>query len=231
MATQAQVSAKPQALAHFTWDTLYEAARVSLWPVNATGPMAGEPARGEPPALLDCIESLTPDDGWLIPDGEKIESNVMDVDGSDNEDEGEGPKDGEDMDEGPPEIRYISLKTHPALAIHKLAKEVDWRGDEATLVIRHEYGLFMEHAMSRLSNPPDDSYRARFFVTGQPGIGKWSAFSLLLGFVLMLCVGQARVSGVTISFFVCSLWAGRYSSSTPPPLRTTSPATASNTPT
>jgi hypothetical protein len=98
----------------------------------------------------------------------------MDVDDPDGDGEGEGedPDDGEEVDEGPARIRYINLKAHPALAFHELGLEVDQRGDKATFVVRHEYGLFMEHAMSRLSNPPDDSYRARFFVTGQPGIGK-----------------------------------------------------------
>ncbi|KAJ7451065.1 hypothetical protein FB451DRAFT_1566314 [Mycena latifolia] len=84
----------------------------------------------------------------------------MPVDDTD-EGEGEDSNDGEDVDKGQPGIRYISLKAHPVLAFEKLAQEVDWRGDEATFAIRHEYGLFMEHAISRLSNPPDDSHRAR----------------------------------------------------------------------
>jgi hypothetical protein len=110
----------------------------------------------------------------------------MDVDDADGEGEGEDPN----VDEGPPGIRYISLKAHPAFAFEKLAQEVDWRGDNATFVIRHEYGLFMKHAMSRLNNPPDDSHRARFFVTGQPGIGKLSAFSLL--WVSRSCIASDR---------------------------------------
>ncbi|KAJ7090703.1 hypothetical protein C8R44DRAFT_891868 [Mycena epipterygia] len=170
MVAQVQVSATPQApatLSQFTWDTLYEAIRVTLWPAVSAdgGRVEGESARGE---LLDRIETLTPDDRWLIHGSKKIDSDAMDVDDPDGDGEGEGkdPNDGE-VDEGPPGIHYISLKAHPALAFEKLAQEVDWRGDKATFVIRHEYDLFMEHAMSRLSNPPDDSHRARFFVTGK----------------------------------------------------------------
>jgi hypothetical protein len=132
--------------------------------------------------LRDRIETLTPDDGWLTPSS-KSESDAMDsdVDGSDGESEGEGedPNDGEDVDEGPATIRYINLEAHPALAIDKLGREVDQHHTKATFAVRHEYDIFMEHAMSRVSDPPDDSFRARFFVTGQPGIGKWSSFSLL----------------------------------------------------
>ncbi|KAJ6553987.1 hypothetical protein DFH09DRAFT_1280723 [Mycena vulgaris] len=106
----------------------------------------------------------------------------MDVDDPDGDGEGEGEdlNDGEDVGDGPATIRYINPKVHPALAaVVDLRREVHKRGDKATFVVRHEYTLFMQHAISRLNNPPDDSYSARFFLTGQPGIGKWSAFSLL----------------------------------------------------
>ncbi|KAF7336576.1 hypothetical protein MSAN_02289800 [Mycena sanguinolenta] len=194
MAAQAQVSATPQApapLPQFAWDSLYAVIRDTLWPpISADGgPEEGESARGEPPALLDRIKTLTPDDGWLAHSGKKSDSDAMDVDDTDGEGEGDDPNDGEDVDGGPPGIRYISLKAYPTLAFEKLAQEVDWRGDKATFVIRHEYGLFMEHAMSRLSSPPDDSYRARFFVTGQPGIGK--CFGCYYFLFRLLAMGQS----------------------------------------
>ncbi|KAJ6560409.1 hypothetical protein B0H19DRAFT_115601 [Mycena capillaripes] len=56
-------------------------------------------------------------------------------------------------------------------------------------VVRHEYGLFFEHAMSRVNNPPDDSYWARLFVAGQPGIGKsFSGYYILFR---LLALGQS----------------------------------------
>ncbi|KAJ7042514.1 hypothetical protein C8F04DRAFT_1229772 [Mycena alexandri] len=165
-------------LPQFTRDTLYEDIRATLWPALSADRV---PVEGES-ALLRRIETLIPDDGWLTPSSK----NAMDPDG---EDEGEDPNDGEDVDEGPPGIRYISLKAHPAFAFEKIAEEVDWRGDNATFVIRHEYDLFMEHAMSRLHNPPDDSYRARFFVTGQPGIGK--SFGCYYFLFSLLALGQS----------------------------------------
>ncbi|KAJ6454162.1 hypothetical protein C8R45DRAFT_628083 [Mycena sanguinolenta] len=189
MAAQTQGSATAQApatLPQFAWDPIYEPFRVSLWPAASAD---GNPdsAQGEPPALLDRIETLTPDDGWLS--SKKSDDDTMDVDDSDDEGEGEDPNDGEDADEEPAGVRYISLKAHPALAFEKLAQEIHWRRDEATFVVRHEYSLFMEHAMSRLNNPPDDSHRARFFVTGQPGIGKsYGCYYLLFR---LLAMGQS----------------------------------------
>ncbi|KAJ7699625.1 hypothetical protein B0H17DRAFT_297204 [Mycena rosella] len=179
MATQAQVGAT---LRQFTWDALYDDLWETLWPADG-GPVEGELSWGEPSALLDRIETLTPDDGWLRVNPSSKKSNDP------NEGEGEDPSDGEDVDEGPARIRYINLKAHPALAFDELGLEVDQRGDKATFVVRHEYGLFMEHAMSRLSNPPDDSYRARFFVTGQPGIGK--SFGCYYFLFRLLALGQS----------------------------------------
>ncbi|KAJ7743960.1 hypothetical protein DFH07DRAFT_34918 [Mycena maculata] len=170
-----------------TWDRIYEALRVTLWPVDG-GPVEGESVRGEPPALRDRIETLTPDDGWLTHSRKKSDSDAMDVDDSDGE--GEDPNDGEDVGEGPASIRYINLEAHPALAIDELRLEVNQHHNKATFVVRHEYNLFMEHAMSRVSDPPDDSYRARFFLTGQPGgIGKSFAFYYFL--FRLLALGQS----------------------------------------
>ncbi|KAJ7784001.1 hypothetical protein DFH07DRAFT_789834 [Mycena maculata] len=150
------------AQAQFTLDHIYEALRVTLWPVDG-GPVKS--VRGEPPALRDRIETLTPDDGWLTTRSKKSDSDAVDVDDSDGE--GEDPNDGEDACEGPARIHYINLEDHPALAIDELGREVDQHHNKATFAVRYEYGLFMEHAMSRVSDPPDDSYRARFFVAGK----------------------------------------------------------------
>ncbi|KAJ7022351.1 hypothetical protein C8F04DRAFT_241695 [Mycena alexandri] len=126
----------------------------------------------------------------------------MDVD--DPGGEGEDPNDGEDVDEGPARIRYINLEAHLAMAFHELGLEVDQRGDMATFVVRHESGLFMEHAMSRLSNPPDDSYRARFFVTGQPRIGK--SFGCYYFLFRLLALGQSVffLNGPTTVYYFSS---------------------------
>ncbi|KAJ7499877.1 hypothetical protein FB451DRAFT_1549376 [Mycena latifolia] len=213
MAAQAQVSATPQmpaTLPQFTWDTLYEALRVTLWP--AGGPVEGESARGEPPALLDRIETSTPDDGWLTRSSKQSDSDAMHmhVDDPDGEGEGEGegedPNDGEDVDEGPPGIRYISLKAHPALAVEKLAQEVDWRGDAATFVIRHEFGLFMQHAMSRLRNPPDDSHRAVSSSPASPGSASGKSFGCYYFLFRLLALGQSVffLNGPTTVYYFSS---------------------------
>ncbi|KAJ7224037.1 hypothetical protein GGX14DRAFT_386840 [Mycena pura] len=103
--------------------------------------------------------------------GEDGEGGDEGTDGDfDGEIEGEDPNNGEDGeggDEGPAEIRYINLKAHEVFAVGKLRAEVDLRGEKATFVVRHEYVLFMKHALRRLSHPPNDSFRGRFFVTGK----------------------------------------------------------------
>ncbi|KAJ7460701.1 hypothetical protein FB451DRAFT_500318 [Mycena latifolia] len=190
-------------LPQFTWVNLYNPLRDALWPAVG-GPVADESARGEPPALLDRIETLTPDDGWLTPSSKKSDSDAMDVDDPDGDGQGEDedPTDGEDVNEGPAKIRYIDLEAHPALAIDDLELEVDRHHNKATFVVRHEYGLFMKHAMSRVSNPPDDSYRARFFVTGQPGIGK--CFGCYYFLFRLLALGQSVFfvnSSTTVYYF------------------------------
>ncbi|KAF8916343.1 hypothetical protein CPB85DRAFT_357257 [Mucidula mucida] len=107
----------------------------------------------EPPALHQCIDSLSPDDGWL---------------GSDLE-EGQGDS---------REIRYINLQAHPALrAIDELESEALRLGDRAAFIIREEYRLFMQHAISCLRD--GHGHWTHFFVTGQSGIGKSKALSVL----------------------------------------------------
>ncbi|KAJ7204811.1 hypothetical protein GGX14DRAFT_459840, partial [Mycena pura] len=186
-------------LPQFTWDHLYEPLHVTLWPAGR-GPVEEDAAPGEPLTLRDLIKTLTPDDGWLTPN-KKSESNTMDVDGSDGENESEGEvlNDDEDVD-----IRYINLEAHPALVIDDLGEEIDQYKTKATFVVRREYEVFMEHAMSRVSDPPDDSFRARFFVTGQPGIGK--SFGCYYFLFRLLALGQPV-------FFVNSLTTVYYFSS------------------
>ncbi|KAJ7453703.1 hypothetical protein B0H11DRAFT_2070795 [Mycena galericulata] len=188
---QLEVTATPQGpatLPQFTWVNTYEGLRVALWPVDGL-PMEGESARREPPALRDRIETLTPNDGWLTRSSKRNDSDAMDTDDSDVEGEGEDPNNGEDVDEGPAGIRYINLEAHPALAINELGLEIDKHHNKATFAVRHEYDLFMQHAMSRLSDPPDDSYCARFFVTGQSGIGK--SFGCYYFLFRLLALGQS----------------------------------------
>ncbi|KAF9037829.1 hypothetical protein BDZ89DRAFT_432374 [Hymenopellis radicata] len=175
-------------------DDLYKPLRDALWPADGW-PGEVELAPDEPPALLKYVETLTPDDGWLNPSSEKSDSDAMDVDpsitdldkgktsegeypnadddvndpGGDDEGEGADPNDGEDVDDGPATIHYINLYTHKTLALLGLALELTDRSCTATFILRHEYSLFMRYAMRMVSKP---NHKARFFVTGQPGIGK-----------------------------------------------------------
>jgi hypothetical protein len=91
---------------------------------------------------------------------------------------------------GPPRIRYIDLGKHPIFAVHALSD----RTRSPTFVIRQEYIEFMAHAIN-CAVP----HERRFFLTGQPGIGKSSFLSFV--FALMYCVSQARASELaTLSF-------------------------------
>ncbi|KAJ6456172.1 hypothetical protein C8R45DRAFT_1035166 [Mycena sanguinolenta] len=175
---------RPPPLPQFTWDDQYDSLRDMLWPADG-GPVEGESL---PPALGERIETLTPDDGWLT------HSSDCDSDGE-----------GQDLDEGVDDtIRFINLDAHPALAIGLLARELDMHHDKATFAVRHEYDLFMEHAMSRINNPPDDSFRARFFVTGQPGIGK--SFGCYYFLFRLLALGQSvfYVTSPTTAYYFSS---------------------------
>ncbi|KAF7343292.1 hypothetical protein MVEN_01761300 [Mycena venus] len=185
----------PTTLPHFTWDEHYERLRVSLWPAGG-GPVEGNSARGEPPALLAIMEALTPDDGWLTPSIENSGSDDMDVDGSDSESEGDDPNDGEGVDEGPTEICYINLAAHPILAINILGRQLDKHPTKATFAVRNEYQVFMDYALSRVINP-DDSYQARFFVTGK-------SFGCHYFLFRLLAMGQPvffAISPTTVYYF------------------------------
>ncbi|KAF8916339.1 hypothetical protein CPB85DRAFT_1290937, partial [Mucidula mucida] len=68
-------------------------------------------------------------------------------------------------------IRYINLQAHPALrAIDELESEALRLGDRAAFIIREEYRLFMQHAISCTRD--GHGHWTHFFVTGQSGIGK-----------------------------------------------------------
>ncbi|KAJ7176609.1 hypothetical protein C8R46DRAFT_1076792 [Mycena filopes] len=145
--------ANPQAhatLPQFTRDDLYKNLHAMLWPSVDDLTKEEEPTAG---TLRNCIGTMTPDDRWLA---DTLE--VEDLDDL-NEDDGD-------------EIRHIDLTAHPVLAIDQVGLEFGQHHTNPTFVVRREYNLFMEHAIARVRNPLDESYRARFFVTGQPGIGK-----------------------------------------------------------
>ncbi|KAJ7777465.1 hypothetical protein B0H16DRAFT_958741 [Mycena metata] len=70
--------------------------------------------------------------------------------------------DEEELDEPRPHLRFIDLDLHPYLRIHTLLKP-----HPSKVVIRDEYVEFMRHALAA-----GDDELLRFFLTGQPGIGK-----------------------------------------------------------
>ncbi|KAJ7504309.1 hypothetical protein B0H11DRAFT_2273472 [Mycena galericulata] len=167
----AQAQATPQAraaLPGFLWNGLFCKLHAALWPHDSPVVALG----AEPPALLALIKTLRPDDGWLTSSSKGSEPDIMDVDGGGGEGNTNDREDVEsDVHDDQATIRYINTQAHPALAILEIDVEAYWRGDNAAFVVRHEYDLFMQHAMSCVSKRVDDSFRARFFVTGQPGIG------------------------------------------------------------
>ncbi|KAJ7918320.1 hypothetical protein B0H13DRAFT_1993292, partial [Mycena leptocephala] len=62
---------------------------------------------------------------------------------------------------GPPQLRFIDLNKHPKLRVHSLLEP------QPTVVVRAEYVEFMTHALQ-----VEKDNERRFFLTGQPGIGK-----------------------------------------------------------
>ncbi|KAF9037343.1 hypothetical protein BDZ89DRAFT_1061496, partial [Hymenopellis radicata] len=208
-----QVPQMPSPLREFFWDDLYKPLRDALWPVD--GGQEVELA-DEPAALLDYVKTLTPDDGWLIPSSEKSDPDDMDVEDEDegkgedpnadddvNDHDGEGAdsNDGEDVDDGPATIRYIDLDANKTLALLGLKRELTRRSPTATFILRHEYTLFMRYAMCMASKP---NYQARFFVTGQPGIGK--SFGCYYFLFRLLALGQSVffLNSPTNVYFFCS---------------------------
>ncbi|KAF9031353.1 hypothetical protein BDZ89DRAFT_1158903 [Hymenopellis radicata] len=173
----------------FEWDAGDEKAFYDeLWPLNSDGgPIEGglieASVRCEPPALLQLIESLTPDDTWLA-----TEDDAMDVDGSEGKGGGDTQAQSGAKDKA---IRFIDLtESRSALAINYLDIERDLHRDRGTFIVRDEYRLFMEHALSclRAERRPGNEFFVRFFLTGQPGIGK--SFGAL--YILMYLLASAQ---------------------------------------
>ncbi|KAJ7016201.1 hypothetical protein C8F04DRAFT_570685 [Mycena alexandri] len=118
-----------------------------LWRTPTSSPPAASAAR-EPPTLAEYIDVWTGGEG-----NAEGGVDVIDVDKNDSE---PTPR------PGPPQLRIIDLNKHPKLRVHSL---LDPR--LPTVVVRGEYVEFMTHAFQV---EKDD--RRRFFLTGQPGIGK-----------------------------------------------------------
>ncbi|KAJ7286892.1 hypothetical protein C8J57DRAFT_1282272 [Mycena rebaudengoi] len=64
-----------------------------------------------------------------------------------------------------PSIRFIDLNEHPKLRVQKLVDH------PPQVLVRQEYIEFMTHVMQT-----KEAVQRRFFLTGQPGIGKQSSF-------------------------------------------------------
>ncbi|KAJ7741209.1 hypothetical protein DFH07DRAFT_943611 [Mycena maculata] len=118
-----------------------------LWRTPTSSPPAASAAR-EPPTLAEYIDVWTGGEG-----NAEGGVDVMDVDENDSE---PTPR------PGPQQIRFIDLNKHPKLRVHSLLEP-----HPPTVVVREEYVEFMTHAFQV---EKDDE--RRFFLTGQPGIGK-----------------------------------------------------------
>jgi hypothetical protein len=150
MAAQGQL--KP--LSRFQWTPHSEDQHLfaDLWPTS----------KRKSVSLDGRIQFLTPDDRWL----NFTDSNDI------HEDEGKGEGEGGDPNDSADSIRLIDLKAYPHLVIFSLRFLVMEHGDHAAFVVRHEYDVFLRHAMSRATKGPQLNRTTRFFVTGQPGVGK-----------------------------------------------------------
>ncbi|KAJ7070507.1 hypothetical protein C8F01DRAFT_381800 [Mycena amicta] len=162
------------ALPQFTWKVpeSYRRLHADLWPASESD--------GSSVSVLDNrIEFLTPDDGWLTLSTDS-ESLVV------------SHQPGDNLDEGPARIGFIDLKTYPNLAIPGLPTE---HGAHAAFIVRHEYDVFLNHAISCVNDwhtispgGPQFNLPTRFFVTGQPGIGK--TFGSYYFLFRLLALGQ-----------------------------------------
>ncbi|KAF9012989.1 hypothetical protein BDZ89DRAFT_1167117 [Hymenopellis radicata] len=172
-------------LPRFKWDnTIMKPLFDALWPHDSDGGLVEDSlVPGEPPALLKCIETLTPDDAWLGSNTAVEDS--MDIDYLDGEDRTSSEEG--DKNEGPSGVRFINLKVHSALSIEELYQEILRHGERATFIVRDEYRLFMDHAISCLRTRGDDLFR--FFVTGHPGIG--TSFGACYILFYLLASGQS----------------------------------------
>ncbi|KAJ7086594.1 hypothetical protein C8R43DRAFT_1051284 [Mycena crocata] len=122
-------------------------------------------------AWEERIESVNPDDGWLIEvKAGSDTASQMDVDSGGDDAEMEGDNDPVDtLDEGPPEVRFIPVSSFLKLGAPMTLFQ---HGDRAAFIVRHEYSVFFEHAKARVDSSSVSFLPIRFLVTGQPGIGK-----------------------------------------------------------
>ncbi|KAJ7470176.1 hypothetical protein B0H11DRAFT_2041681 [Mycena galericulata] len=143
-------------------DSPYAALHKLLWANEPTPSQPGDSTEPEP--LRKCIESWAADNLSLWTDSQG--DVAMDVD-----------EDGSEPPPPPPEVRYIYLRKHPTLCVHVL------RDTSSTFVVRQEYIEFMAYAMKC------EIEKRRFFLTGQPGIGKSLGACYFL--FLLLASGQS----------------------------------------
>jgi hypothetical protein len=98
----------------------------------------------EPEPLHSWIQPYTTDD--------QGNGTAMDVDEDEDEDESSPPLSG---------MRYIDLGKHKSLRVHRLRNKM-----HSVFLVRYEYVDFMTHTVQC------EEKNRRFFLTGQPGIGK-----------------------------------------------------------
>ncbi|KAJ7471076.1 hypothetical protein FB451DRAFT_1559552 [Mycena latifolia] len=134
--------AKPAPLPDFEYVQIYEGSRHWIWP---DAPYTPSSTITEPARLTKIIHTDKPDDRWLTAMGELADADVGD---------------------GPAEVRYIDLPGHPQLL------EFSQLRGMAMFVVRDEYKQFIQHVLSLSLSDGPVSPLFRFFVTGQPGIGK-----------------------------------------------------------
>ncbi|KAJ6588783.1 hypothetical protein B0H19DRAFT_218918 [Mycena capillaripes] len=136
-------------LPDFKYVEMYEATRRWIW-LDTPSSTNLESAR-----LTEIMQTIIPDNSWLSHTGLRDDVPI------------DQPA---DLGDGPAEIRFIDLSSVRHLLEFKTLSRLETahRG-KATFVVRHEYKLFIEHAMSLSLT---DRVVFSFFVTGHPGIGK-----------------------------------------------------------
>ncbi|KAJ7645614.1 hypothetical protein DFH06DRAFT_590840 [Mycena polygramma] len=133
---------KPAPLPGFEYVRTYAAVRNWLWP-DTPSSVITEPAR-----LAEVIDTVAPDDRWLV-DADVSEPAITD-------------------DDRPADVRYIDLSRRPELLEFSqlLVLENEFEG-KGTFIIRDEYRCFVQHALSLSLHPSP----VRIFAAGHSGIG------------------------------------------------------------
>ncbi len=140
-----------------------EAFYDALWSHNSDGGLIEASLPCEPPGLVQLMETSNPDDTWLGSNPTEEDAMAVDSpDGSDSDNQAHSA-------EATSTVRYIDLPKHPALDFEALSLERFLHHDCATYIVRDEYRVFMNHVLARLHVK---NSVVRFFLTGQPGIGK-----------------------------------------------------------